>query len=649
MQPQPFTAPNLAPVVPRDADPKDMLLARTVNDTVGSLNQRTGQFVPAAIAKTPSLVQGLDHLAQATDVVAQASNLVPFVNLGVGVFNAVMSWKINKKLNHLTAAVDELALRQALEFHQLHESLGRIELAISESHREMEVKDLERLQYQVAEIAHAVHETEARHDAERLIEVAGQLAAHPRPNLHRLDEGAVERFPYVMARVQGMVAEADARYILAELTNQPRQAQHAAGIREQARRLVTREMGDALRENSVKELLEPHILIPVAYWHTIQGLDAGHLLTDGETIVEGQVVWDTSAVEPLRHVLTAARPTTYRSTSTKTAAEFLDDAGGWDALVAFQGITGMPDRVYVPPPREVLEFVGLHGHVAPHADSAAKVVLSYDGWLRVHQLCRASMTPEDAATLPSATLQPDPATSKTVELDWLPAIESGPQRLRDESIPSPDSWALALHQDASTVLEPSDPRLQEIAARGLLLAVEHQLLDEVPALQDIVESALESGEASLLAQLAIGRAELAQGQPQEAVLSLGCVLEHDREGSGLGAELTARKTEPERRRALIIPALQAARMSREAGVPQQFYRAVRAHKWASTADKLECRFYEELTRIETEDNPHRRGHVTKDLRRHLTRAREQSSGVPPAVIAEMQEAFDLLTRTVPAG
>lgn len=641
MQPQAFTAPNLAPHVPRGADPIDMVLARTVNGTAGSLNQRTGQFVPAVIAK--DVPDANDMLTQATGL---AHKIVPFVDLGVGVFNGVMSWKMNKKLNHLIASVDELALRQELEFRQVHESLGRIELAISESHREMEVKDLERLQYQVAEIAHAVHETEARHDAERLIEVAGQLAAHPRPNLHRLDEGAVERFPYVMARVQGMVAEADARYILAELTNQPRQAQHAAGIREQARRLVTREMGDALRENSVQELLEPHILIPVAYWHTIQGLDAGHLLTDGETIVEGQVVWDDSRLEPLRDSLAAMPASHVRGWGGNPVALIDDDR----AQMAIQGMSGMPRRVPVPRVREILHLVGLPetGVLSPRR--VGSIARAYPAWIDVHTMCTSALADDyPVGSLPPVTLNLDPATHLLNEPDWLPTIESGLQRLRDESIPSPDSWALALHQDASTVLEPSDPRLQEIAARGLLLAVEHQLLDEVPALQDIVESALESGEASLLAQLAIGRAELAQGQPQEAVLSLGCVLEHDREGSGLGAELTARKTAPERRRALIIPALQAARMSREAGVPQQFYRAIRAHKWASTADKLECRFYEELTRIETEDNPHRRGHVTKDLRRHLTRAREQSSGVPPAVIAEMQEAFDLLTRTVPAG
>jgi GNAT superfamily N-acetyltransferase len=611
-----------------------MVLARTVNGTAGSLNQRTGQFVPAVISKDSP--DAIDMLTQATGL---AHKIVPFVNLGVGVFNGVMSWKMNKKLDHLIASVDELALRQELEFRQVHESLGRIELAISESHREMEVKDLERLQYRVVDIARAVQATEARHDAERLIEVAGELAAHPRPNLERLGVGAVERFPYVIARVQGMVAEADARYLLAEITRQPRQAFHAAEIRDQARRFVTSEMHDSLRENSVKELLEPELLVPMAYWYAVQGLDTSHLLTDGASIVEGQIVWDAPLLETLRTELRRARPSTYRIAPGAAIAEFLDDSDGWDSLMAFQGISGMPDHVLVPPPREVLAFVGLHGQVVTHAHVAAKVVRSYEGWLRVRELWDTTLSAEEKATLPPATMEPNPTTSRRVELDWTGRIEAGLESLRNEDVPDPGTWARALHLDAATFLEPQDPRLREIAARGLLLAVEAGDTQHVADLQIVMEDAPRDGQACALAQLALGRADLAQGMAQDAVLTLGALLEGDREGDALGRDLSARRTPGQLRTALIEPALEAARQAQEAGVPQAYYRAIRAHAWATPSDELECRFYEELNRIENDQGNRRRGHATEDLRRQLKRAAAPGSGVPAQVLKAMESAL----------
>lgn len=632
MRPQPFVDPSLAPHVPRGANPIDMVLARSANGTLGSLNQATGQWLPSVLS-----------LGRAAGP-AGLGGLVPFVSLGVGIFNGVMSWKINQKLNHLTSSVDALALRQEIGFRQVHDSLGQIEAAIIESHHVLEATDLRSRQYEVLDAASALRSTASPDDARDLIEVSRAMTAKNRSMLDGLGLGALERFPYVMAQVQGQVAQADARYVLAETQGDVKQAKYAMQLREDVRRILAGEMRDALRENSVKELLEPELLVPVAYWHAMQGLDTAHLITDGSGVIEGKIVWDEARVGPLRESLSLGFAPASEHARRGNPVPLIDNV---TAQMAIQGMSGMPRQVPVPRVREVLHLVGLPESSSTTPRKVGNIVRAYPAWIEADSLFRSALgddiSPDD---LPPVTLALDPDTHRLNEPDWIPTIEAGLDSLRQESPDDPVTWADSLYRDASSVLHTLDPRLEKIAAHGVLIAAERGVLDNVPELADAIVNPLEGTELSLLGQLALGRTQLARGEAQDAVFTLGTVLEKDRQGTSLRAALPARDAEEAFRATLITPALDAARGSRESGVPTQYYRAIRQHAWATGPDTLECRFFEELGRIESSDDSRRRDRSTKELRRHLRRAAATGSGVPAEVVAEMETARARLVASV---
>lgn len=219
---------------------------------------------------------------------------MPFVNLGVRIFNGVMSSKMNKKLDALTRTVDAIALRQEIESQKVHDPFERLDAAMHEMYGEMGIKDLERLQYQVGEAGHALHSTESDDDALWLKRLGGELSAYPRPILDRLPAGSPEQLPYVMARAQGLVAEADAGHLRAELhRHSAAEITYAATLRGQARDFLALEMRDALRTTWVRTLLAQPVLGPLAYWHVMQGLDT---VTSSSTVTPSWRV--TSSMRP---------------------------------------------------------------------------------------------------------------------------------------------------------------------------------------------------------------------------------------------------------------------------------------------------------------------------------------------------------------
>ncbi|WP_191562880.1 hypothetical protein [Janibacter melonis] len=632
MRPQPFVDPSLAPHVPRGANPVDMVLARSANGTLGSLDQATGRWVPAVV----SVDKGLINAVSAS--LAPMMHLVPFVNLGVGIFNGVMSWKMNKKLDALTGTVDAIALRQEIEFQKVHDSFERLDAAMHEMYREMEIKDLERLQYQVVEAGHALHSTESDDDALWLKRLGGELSAYPRPILDRLPAGAPERLPYVMARVQGLVAEADARHLRAELhRHSAAEVTYAATLRDQARDFLALEMRDALRTTSVRTLLAQPVLGPLAYWHVMQGLDTAHLLVDGGTVLEGDVVVDASGADDLRAVL-AHRPTTYRMRG-GALTELLEDEQGIASLMALQGVSGMPGRLAVPRAQEVVSLVTRGEQSAIGAEQAPEIARAYSGWLDLRSTCTSALDDDDVTGLPAATLDLDPDTHAVHELDWTNRIEAGMRVFEMEEPADPVAWGLALYRDASEVLASDDNRVAECGARALVWAAEQGAEDDLGDLATAAEHASTSDNPrlSILGLLALGHLALRAGDAERSVQWFGEALRSDPDGTAVASAFPAR-SEADRHMTVLGPAVEAARAMRPQTVPATYYRALRAHVGSTPADALECRFFEELGRIESADDSRRQDRSTKELRRHLRRAAATGSGVPAEVVAEMGTA-----------
>lgn len=313
-----ITFDGLRPIVPAGADPARMVLAQGRGGVLGSLNTQTQAFVPA-VARNPMV---------GTPVPAGMSMpllpLLGVVQVGLGIFNGVMSWKMNNKLNHLLGQQEMMhnqmelgfqALLQAQEQHftEMRAAFAQVEhrLDLLQTHlAQIDLRQIRMMQNKVLLTVQDFASAKTRFDAEQVLQVARDQVAFLDAHGDAAGSTAEALYPFVLAQVQALVASADARFFLAQQSDHDREGHLAASasLRAKARRRVA-QAAKVAAQQSMWDARATDVPLVVMYWHLAQGLDATPVdaySVAGETVVQ-EVAWQDQPWRQLQKVLTSAQ------------------------------------------------------------------------------------------------------------------------------------------------------------------------------------------------------------------------------------------------------------------------------------------------------------------------------------------------------
>lgn len=139
MTPTPVDVPGLLPVLPSGADPSRLVTAVSRNGTFGTLDLSTRQWVPA-VRSTPDVARSLPLPQRAPgpmSFLATAQPALALVNVGLGLFNGVMSWKMNGKLNQVLERQTGLAAHFEYGFAALRADILDLKPLLLEQHQQV--------------------------------------------------------------------------------------------------------------------------------------------------------------------------------------------------------------------------------------------------------------------------------------------------------------------------------------------------------------------------------------------------------------------------------------------------------------------------------------------------------------------------------
>ena len=159
MRPTTVDVPGLLPVLPRGTDPSRLVTAVSRNGTYGTLDLSTRQWVPA-VRSTPDVARSLPLPGRARgpmSFLATAQPALALVNVGLGWFNGVMSWKMNGKLNQVLEQQTGMAARFDYGFDKLRADILDLKPLLYEQYQQV-LSSLER-----------IHEEQLRTEAVELL------------------------------------------------------------------------------------------------------------------------------------------------------------------------------------------------------------------------------------------------------------------------------------------------------------------------------------------------------------------------------------------------------------------------------------------------------------------------------------------------
>ncbi len=239
MKPTPVDVPGLLPVVPRGADATRLVTALSQNGTYGTLDVTTKQWVPA-VCSTPAAANKLALPGRPVGPMACLAAVQPalaVVNVGLGLFNGVMSWKMNGKLNSLLEQQGAMAAQFDFGFAKLRSAVVDMGFTLQAQHQQVlesleaiheeqlltEAVELLSRQMKVLERGRDLADARILRRAEALDGAAEDLRAYVVATMLVRTKIPQARLALDVALVQALVARSDAELVYAEKSAAERQ------------------------------------------------------------------------------------------------------------------------------------------------------------------------------------------------------------------------------------------------------------------------------------------------------------------------------------------------------------------------------------------------------------------------------------------